>query len=127
MQPGMAAEARGTVDPDDAVVSSFVEMRARYLVDTGRWQDEVTDGRWTWERRSCRNQRRIRHGVLLPLNAANLPTARNALATLLDLLPRLRCFDAPARRQPIRCAGPADSEAALQAVILSLRATETRR
>src|SRR5580658_3719099 len=35
MQPGMAARARDIVDPDDASVSSFVEMRARYLVDTG--------------------------------------------------------------------------------------------
>jgi tetratricopeptide (TPR) repeat protein len=42
MGAGMAARARGTVDPDDASVGSFVVMRARYLVDTGRWQSEVT-------------------------------------------------------------------------------------
>ena len=45
MQSGMAARARGTVDPDDSSVSSFVEMRARFLVDTGRWQGEVAG--WT--------------------------------------------------------------------------------
>jgi len=39
--PGMAARARGTVDPDDANVGSFAVMRSRYLVDTGRWNSEV--------------------------------------------------------------------------------------
>jgi tetratricopeptide (TPR) repeat protein len=40
-EPGMAERARGTVDPDDSSVSSFVEMRARYLVDTGDWHSDV--------------------------------------------------------------------------------------
>ncbi|HUX43655.1 MAG TPA: hypothetical protein VMV57_02795, partial [Terracidiphilus sp.] len=41
MGAGMAARARGTVDPDAASLGSFVEMRVRYLVDTGHWQSEV--------------------------------------------------------------------------------------
>ena len=41
-QPGMAERARGNVDPDDAEVASFVEMRARCVLDTGGWNDEVT-------------------------------------------------------------------------------------
>ena len=40
-QSGMAARARGTIDPDDANVGSFAVMRSRYIVDTGRWQSEV--------------------------------------------------------------------------------------
>jgi len=36
-----AARARGEADPDNASVSSFVIMRSRYLVDTGRWNGEV--------------------------------------------------------------------------------------
>ena len=40
-RPGMAARALGTVDPDDANVPSFVEMRTRYLMDTGSWNDAV--------------------------------------------------------------------------------------
>ncbi len=40
-EPGMAARARGTVDPDDAHVGSFAVMRSRYIVDTGRWNSEV--------------------------------------------------------------------------------------
>ena len=40
-ESGMAARARGTVDPDDASVSSFAVMRSRYIVDTGHWNGEV--------------------------------------------------------------------------------------
>jgi tetratricopeptide (TPR) repeat protein len=40
-ESGMAARARGTVDPDDADVGSFVQMRSRFIVDTGRWNSEV--------------------------------------------------------------------------------------
>jgi tetratricopeptide (TPR) repeat protein len=40
-ESGMAARARGTVDPDDSRVGSFVVMRSRFLVDTGRWNSEV--------------------------------------------------------------------------------------
>ncbi|MGB8985185.1 MAG: hypothetical protein WCC37_00995, partial [Candidatus Sulfotelmatobacter sp.] len=40
-ESGMAARARGTVDPDDALVGSFAVMRSRYIVDTGRWNSEV--------------------------------------------------------------------------------------
>ncbi|MGA7223795.1 MAG: hypothetical protein WBX16_13110 [Candidatus Acidiferrales bacterium] len=40
-ESGMAARARGTVDPDDSHVGSFVVMRSRFLVDTGRWNSEV--------------------------------------------------------------------------------------
>jgi tetratricopeptide (TPR) repeat protein len=42
MESGTAARARGTVDPDNSSVSSFVEMRARFIVDTGLWHDEVS-------------------------------------------------------------------------------------
>jgi len=40
-ESAMAARARGTVDPDNAHVGSFAEMRSRYIVDTGRWNGEV--------------------------------------------------------------------------------------
>ena len=40
-EAGMAARARGTVDPDNASVSSFAVMRNRYIIDTGRWNGEV--------------------------------------------------------------------------------------
>ena len=108
MQPGMAARARDTVDPDDATVSSFVEMRSRYLVDTGRWHDEVAG--WKVDM----------GGALMPeLNdvfatgfaaaqRGDLPTARKALATMLELLPQSpAAFDSagtppddPVRRLP---------------------------
>ena len=121
MQPGMAAEARGTVDPDDASVSSFVEMRARYLVDTSRWQDEVAG--WKVD---------MGEALMPEINDAfatgfadaergDLPTARNALATLLDLLPQTpAAFDAAGTppADPMRRV-PQIQKLQLQAVILS--------
>jgi tetratricopeptide (TPR) repeat protein len=44
-EAGMAARARGTVDPDASSAGSFVVMRTTYLVDTGDWNGEVS--RWT--------------------------------------------------------------------------------
>ena len=121
MQPGMAAEARGTVDPDDASVSSFVEMRARYLVDTGRWQDEVA--RWKVDMGEALMPK-INDASATGFAAAergDLPTARNALATLLDLLPRTPAvFDAAGTppADPMRRV-PQIQKLQLQAVILS--------
>ncbi len=40
-ESGMAAQTRGTVDPDDAHVGSFAVMRSRYIIDSGRWNSEV--------------------------------------------------------------------------------------
>jgi tetratricopeptide (TPR) repeat protein len=108
MEAGMAARARGTVDPDHASVGSFVEMRARFLVDTGRWQDEVAG--WKVD---C-------SGALMPefndafstgfaaAESGDLPAARKLFATLDRLLPQLTAvFDEagvpsgdPSRRVP---------------------------
>ena len=121
MQPGMATEARGTVDPDDASVSSFVEMRARYLVDTGRWQDEVTG--WKVDMGEALMPE-INDAFATGFAAAergDLPTARNALATLLDLLPQAPAtFNAAGTppADPMRRV-PQIQKLQLQAVILS--------
>ena len=121
MESGMAARARGTVDPDAASVGSFVEMRTRYVVETGRWHGEVAG--WNVNM----------GGALIPgFNHAfgtgfaaaqdgDLPTARKALATLDGLLPQLPAvFDHaglaagdPGRRVP------EIQKIQLQAVILS--------
>ena len=120
-QPGMATRARGTVDPDDASVSSFVEMRARYLVDTGRWQDDVAG--WKVDMGEALMPE-INHAFATGFAAAehgDLPTARNALATLLDLLPQTpAAFDAAGTPpdDPMRCV-PQIQKLQLQAVILS--------
>jgi tetratricopeptide (TPR) repeat protein len=121
MQPGMAAKGVGSVDPDDAVVSSFVEMRARYLVDTARWNDEVAG--WKVDM----------GGALMPeINDAfatgfaaaergDLPAARSALATLLDLVPQSpAAFDGAGTppADPMRRV-PQIQKLQLQAVILS--------
>jgi tetratricopeptide (TPR) repeat protein len=117
----MAAEARGTVDPDDASVSSFVEMRARYLVDTGRWQDEVAG--WKLDMGEALMPE-INDAFATGFAAAergDLPAARNALATLLDLLPRTpAAFDAAGTppADPMRRV-PQIQKLQLQAVILS--------
>jgi hypothetical protein len=121
MQPGMAARAREIVDPDDATVSSFVEMRCRYLVDTGRWQDEVAG--WKVDM----------GGALMPeLNDAfasgfaaaqrgDLPTANKALATMVELLPQSpAAFDRAGTPpdDPVRSL-PQIQKLQLQAAILS--------
>ena len=108
MQPGMAARARDVVDPDDAVVSSYVEMRARYLVDTGRWQDPVIG--WQVDMGDALVSE-INDAFATGFAAAergDLPAARTALATLLELVPKSPgAFDRagtpptdPARRVP---------------------------
>jgi tetratricopeptide (TPR) repeat protein len=121
MQPGMAARARDTVDPDDAVVTSFVEMRARYLVDTGRWDDEVAG--WKVD---------LGEALMSEINDAfatgfaaaersDLPTARKALARVLELLPQSPAvFDRAATPpgDPMRRV-PQIQQLQLQAVILS--------
>ncbi len=121
MQPGMAADARGTVDPDDASVSSFVEMRARYLVDTGRWQDEVAG--WKVDMGEALMPE-INDAFATGFAAAergDLPTARNALAALRNLLPQTPAvFDAAGTppADPMRRV-PQIQNLQLQAVILS--------
>ncbi len=89
MAPGMAARARATVDPDDSSVSSFVEMRSRFLVDTGRWNDEVSG--WTVDLGSALmpefNQ--AFGAGFAAAEGGDLPAARQSLATLNELLPQL--------------------------------------
>jgi tetratricopeptide (TPR) repeat protein len=121
MQPGMAARARDVVDPDDAIVSSFVEMRARYLVDTARWQDEVTA--WQVDMGGALVSE-INDTFATGFAAAergDLPAAKTALATLLELVPKApavfdRAGTPPA--DPVRRV-PQIQELQLQAVIQS--------
>jgi tetratricopeptide (TPR) repeat protein len=121
MQSGMAAKARDIVDPDDAVVSSFVEMRARYLVDTGHWQDEVAG--WKVDMGSAL-MTKINDAFATGFAAAergDLPTATNALATLTNLLPQTQAaFDGAGTPpgDPMRQV-PQIQKLQLQAVILS--------
>jgi tetratricopeptide (TPR) repeat protein len=121
MQPGMAAKARDIVDPDNAVVSSFVEMRSRYLVDTGRWQDEVAG--WKVDMGGALMSE-INDAFASGFAAAergDLPTARDALAALLDLLPQSpAAFDSAGTSpgDPLRRV-PQIQKLQLQAVILS--------
>jgi hypothetical protein len=44
-QAGQAARARDAVDPDDASLLSFIQMRTRYVIDTADWNGEVNG--WT--------------------------------------------------------------------------------
>ena len=107
-ESGMAAQARGVSDPDDAAVFSFVVMRTRYIVDTRRWHGEVAG--WGVDM----------DGALMPQfdhafgtgfaasELGDLPAARQSLTTLDRLLPQLpavfdhagRSADDPARRGP---------------------------
>jgi tetratricopeptide (TPR) repeat protein len=88
-KPGTAERARGTADPDDSSLGSFVVMRTRYMVDTGDWNGPVS--KWTINT----------DGALMPefnqafgtglaaAESGNVATARNALGILDSLLPKL--------------------------------------
>jgi len=107
-QPGMAARARATVDPDDSSVGSFVEMRARYLVDTGHWDDEVAA--WTLDRGGAQMPDfNYAFGTGFALaQLGDVAAARESLATLSRLLAQVPALfdhaglpaDDPDRRVP---------------------------
>jgi tetratricopeptide (TPR) repeat protein len=89
MESMMAARARGTVDPDNASVESFVVMRSRYLVDTGLWHGEVAG--WSVDMGGALMPEFI-HAFGTGFAAAedgNLPAAQESLATLDRILPQL--------------------------------------
>jgi tetratricopeptide (TPR) repeat protein len=126
IQPGMAARARNVVDPDDAIVSSFVEMRARYLVDTGRWQDEVAGWKVDMGRALVSELNDAFATGFAAAQRGDLPTARNALASLVDLLALApAAFDGAGTppADPMRRV-PQIQKLQLQAVILSAEGHE---
>jgi tetratricopeptide (TPR) repeat protein len=121
MEPGMAARARDVVDPDAAIVSSFVEMRARYLVDTGLWQDEMAG--WQVDMGGALVSE-INDAFATGFAAAqrgDLPAAKTALTTLLELVPKApAAFDRAGTppTDPVRRV-PQIQQLQLQAVIQS--------
>jgi tetratricopeptide (TPR) repeat protein len=109
------------VDPDNSSVSSFVEMRARYIVDTGLWHDEVSG--WNVDMGGALMPE-FNHAFGIGFAAAqlgDLSAARQSLAALTRLLPQIPAdFDKagvsggdPERRVP------EIQQLQLQAVILS--------
>jgi tetratricopeptide (TPR) repeat protein len=121
MQPGMAARARDAVDPDNAIVSSFVEMRARYLVDTGRWEDEVAGWNVDMDGALMSQINDVFATGFAAAERGDLPSATNALASLLNLLPQTSAaFDAAGTppADPMRQV-PQIQKLQLQAVIQS--------
>ena len=86
MQPGMAARARGTVNPDEASVGSFVEMRARYLVNTGRWQDDVARWKVDMGQALMPEINDAFATVFAAAERGDLPTADKALAAMSELV-----------------------------------------
>lgn len=120
-ESGMPARARGTVDPDAASLPSFVEMRARYLVDTGDWRGDVAG--WNVDPA----------GALMPqfnqefatgfaaAQSGDLAAADKALAALADLrtdLPAVFDHAGTPPSDPLRHV-PEIQQLELQAVILA--------
>jgi tetratricopeptide (TPR) repeat protein len=88
-ESGMAAQASGVVDPDNAAVFSFVVMRTRYIVDTRRWHGKVAG--WSVDMGGALMPE-FDHAFATAFAAAergDLPTAQQSLATLDRLLPQL--------------------------------------
>jgi tetratricopeptide (TPR) repeat protein len=107
-QPGMAARAHGTVDPDDSRVGSFAVMRSRYIVDTGRWDGEVIG--WNVDLAGAQMPEfNITFGTgFAAAELGDVGAARESLASLGQLLTQLPALfdqaeipaDDPARRVP---------------------------
>ncbi len=88
-EAGMAARARGTADPDDSGLGSYVVMRTRYVLDTSDWNGPAS--KWTIET----------GGALMPefnqawgtgfaaAESGDAASARRSLATMQSLLPKL--------------------------------------
>ena len=120
-ESGMAARARGTVDPDDSHVGSFVQMRSRFLVDTGRWNSEVA--RWNVDLGGAQMPEfNFAFGTgFAAAELGDVAAARESLASLERLLTQLPALfdqagvpaDDPARRVP------EIQKAQIEAVILS--------
>ena len=107
-ESGMAARARGTVDPDDSRVGSFAVMRSRFIVDTGRWNSEVAG--WNVELGDA-HMPEFNYAFGTGFAAAELgdvAAARESMASLERLLTELAAVfdhadvpaDDPARRVP---------------------------
>ncbi|MGH9643933.1 MAG: hypothetical protein ACRD3Q_16115, partial [Terriglobales bacterium] len=86
---GMAAKARGTVDPDNSSLGSFVQMRSRYLTDTGEWDGDVS--RWTVETGDAvmPHFNDVFGAGFAAARRGDLAAARESLATLETIMPRL--------------------------------------
>jgi tetratricopeptide (TPR) repeat protein len=120
-ESGMARRADGTVDPDDSAVGSFFVMRSRYIVDSGRWNDEVAG--WDVDLGTALMPafNRAFGTGFAAAEGGDLPTARRSLATLDRLLPQLPALfdqvglsaDDPSRR------GPEIQRSQVEALILS--------
>jgi tetratricopeptide (TPR) repeat protein len=107
-ESGMAARAHGAVDPDDSRVGSFVQMRSRYIVDTGRWNSEAAG--WNVEMGDA-HMPEFNYAFGTAFAAAevgDVGAARESLASLDRLLTQLPALfdhaglpaDDPARRVP---------------------------
>ncbi len=89
MEAGVAERARGTVDPDNFTLGSFIEMRTRYMVDTGRWHGDVAS--WKIDAAGARMPE-FNQAFATGFAAArsgDLLTASKSLAAMNRLLPRL--------------------------------------
>jgi tetratricopeptide (TPR) repeat protein len=88
-EAGMAARARGTVDPDNSSVGSFIEMQARYVIDTGHWNGEVS--KWSVDLGGARMPEfNEAFGMGFAAAQRGDPAgARKSLATMEAILPKL--------------------------------------
>jgi hypothetical protein len=85
----MAAKARGTVDPDHASAGSFVEMSSRYIVDTGRCNDEAAGWDVDWGGALIPEFNHAFRTGFAAAERGDLPPAQRYLAKIDGLLPQL--------------------------------------
>ncbi len=88
-QAGMAARARGVVDPDDAALFSFLTMKTRFVIDSAEWNDDVAA--WTvdpGDNPMLRLNVAYEAGIVAA-EKGDLSAAQKALSEMDSLLPSL--------------------------------------
>jgi len=88
-QAGMAAQARGTVDPDESRIGSFVQMRTHYMVVTQRWNGGVAGFNAEMSGALMPAFNYTFAGGFAAAEEGRLPEARKALAKIDEILPQL--------------------------------------
>ena len=120
-QAGMAARAKNAVDPDDAALFSYLQMKTRFVVDTAGWNSDVAGSTLDSGDNPMLQFAEDYDTGLIAAEKGDLAAAQKALAGMDVLLPRLpEIFDkaGAAADEPGRQA-PAIERNQVQALILA--------
>jgi tetratricopeptide (TPR) repeat protein len=117
----MPASAGNVVDPDDSDLSSYTQMRNRFLVDTAEWDNAVALGLPSRSHNPMLQFSQAYGAGLAAAEKGDLTSARKSLSdldTLMTRLPEMFDRDGSAQEEPERLV-PAIEQQQVQALILA--------